>query len=426
MSIPKEYSSTKYLLFLAIFLTIFNLALIHSLKSQEQNQPIEDSAYIKNILPESIQNIEDFIKKDLIQKIDYLTELIKNKKIKKNKISENLIAYLRGKITTNEEKKKFINFLTYLGNKKYIKFVASFLNDENTEIKLIAFYSIKSLKKEKFKKIPKQSAGKKEKEYDIEEKIQTEPFKFIDSKLVDEIKEVEAKKDTERIRNYLKHENHWIRIKALSILANLGVKEAKNEIISLLSDKEPLVRSTAIWSLKKLQLKDTAINIMPLLHDASPEVRSEAVSAMGAFKYEKAIPNLVNLLNDQDVIVKIRSAQALTNLGTKDALHIITLLEDTHKEIREFVITSLRKLSEQKLKPETTELTGIFSKIFNLLKSTDNQVVVGAILALVIYNPGKVIAKNSLQPLLKNKSLEVQKEVQRAIIKLKIKDFYKK
>jgi deoxyhypusine monooxygenase len=133
------------------------------------------------------------------------------------------------------------------------------------------------------------------------------------------LKEMEKQfdeKNQQYFKNLLAHDDVVIRTRCISILADMGGKDAIEHISQVLTnDKDALVRHEAAFSLGQLGFA-SAVDALSKAVECDPSffVRHEAAVALGVIGSEEARESLNNALKDKNEEVRESAIIALANL----------------------------------------------------------------------------------------------------------------
>ncbi|MGK7881959.1 MAG: HEAT repeat domain-containing protein [Crocosphaera sp.] len=196
-------------------------------------------------------------------------------------------------------------------------------------------------------------------------------------------------KAVEELVSALKHEDSYVRRRALEILGNIGTKEAldglefafdygdinmKNSVANIFlellveasgeigSDKlvESLVpdlkyededeymfeKMFRVNVLEKVGGKKAVVGLLSALHDEDSGVRRRAAEALGNIGSDKAVNELLSAFKDKDFDLRRSAEEALEKIGGKEA--IVGLLSTLHDEDEDIVVR--RNAAESLLK----------------------------------------------------------------------------
>ncbi|OHB71991.1 MAG: hypothetical protein A2W23_03310 [Planctomycetes bacterium RBG_16_43_13] len=201
------------------------------------------------------------------------------------------------------------------------------------------------------------------------------------------------------IKKLLKDEDSHVRHRTVSALADLGAKDAIDDIKELLSNEDH-VRKYAVVALGKLGVKEMIPDIRKVLKEENDEggqdaVRPSAIFTLIDLNAKEAIPDLKDLLKDRDKEIRSLALIALDRLdGVEKAIpEIVEFIEGENDAFyRGTAIVMLGKAGAKEAIPMIKEL----------LKDKDASVRGGASLALGLLGVDDVIP--AIVKLLRDKS----------------------
>lgn len=207
-----------------------------------------------------------------------------------------------------------------------------------------------------------------------------------------------------------------VRWGAAGLLGNLGGEQAIAALINALEDEDADVRTSAVAALVKIgeeaiqpllaALKEENSNthdwnwfdwvaytlseigeaaLQPLiaaLKDQDNYMRYRAANALGNIGNKQAIDELNTALEDDDPHVRLGAAAALTKLGDDEAIELlITALKDEDENIRYFAVSNLRGTGD----PRATEA------LITVLEDRDDNVRYVGVLSLGEVGDGRAL-----------------------------------
>ena len=132
-----------------------------------------------------------------------------------------------------------------------------------------------------------------------------------------------------------------VRRAVATALAGLKDVNSISYLIEFLRDSDPQVRQLATWGLGELKDKRSLYPLLELLMLGEPELRGCAALALGQLGLEESVEPLIDIfLNDKDLQVRKRAAKALGQIGSKNALKVLS--EELEKEKNKLMIQTLR------------------------------------------------------------------------------------
>ncbi len=147
------------------------------------------------------------------------------------------------------------------------------------------------------------------------------------------------------------------------------------------------------------------------LADAEPVVRALAAEALGKIGQEasSAAADLRKTLDDQDAEVRVNAALALWKIGMhKDGINVLGKAVKTSKgQIRRAAVTALAAIGPE-ARPALKDL-------LSALKDNDPEIRQETLAALAKVGAADVALAGSVEPLLKDKSIEVQLQAVRTL-----------
>ncbi|UCC39255.1 MAG: HEAT repeat domain-containing protein [Candidatus Aminicenantes bacterium] len=176
----------------------------------------------------------------------------------------------------------------------------------------------------------------------------------------------------------LKKPSWWKKIQAIGRLEEMGLREAEDNVFSLLKDSRHEVRIAALRMLSSMGSKKLfgilpelfaeesrweyrnmvnvlynagipANDLMPLAVSQERDLRKAAAILLGKQGSEEAIPILKDLVNDNDKDVRREAVRSLGLIGSSDAMPIlIEKINDSNHQVQGAVARALGDLSKWK------------------------------------------------------------------------------
>jgi HEAT repeat protein len=138
---------------------------------------------------------------------------------------------------------------------------------------------------------------------------------------------------------------HPARAWAANVLGELRVPRAFPALITALKDMDDEVRAKAATALGKLGDRRAVTYLLDhLLSDPAPFVRARVAGALGQFAGNEVIDRLVRALGDPAWWVRMRSVEALEQVGPSAEAPLIVALDDPDPEIRIRAAVALERL----------------------------------------------------------------------------------
>ena len=126
----------------------------------------------------------------------------------------------------------------------------------------------------------------------------------------------------------LQDENRHVRHVCVTVLGILGVHEAGDDLLSLLTkDPDPIVRGQTAQALGQIGDVSAAESLIISLDDESWEVRAQAAKALGRLGDKQTLGKLKQALSDENWWVRHNAANSLHQLGEEG---IATLREASY------------------------------------------------------------------------------------------------
>ena len=121
-----------------------------------------------------------------------------------------------------------------------------------------------------------------------------------------------------RIAAQLGHRYPPVRAQAAWVLARIGGSRYREELRSLLRDRDASVRRGALGALKALEMQPPENELVVLLEDPSSEVRGFTVDLLASNESRAVVEALERALGDSDAMVRGKALLALTRQGRRD------------------------------------------------------------------------------------------------------------
>lgn len=147
------------------------------------------------------------------------------------------------------------------------------------------------------------------------------------------------------IRFLQEQERHPARAWAANILGELKAQRAFPMLVTSLKDLDDEVRAKSAGALGKLGDRRAVTYLLDhLLSDPAPFVRARIAGALGQFADSEVINRLVRALGDPAWWVRMRSVEALEQIGPAAEAPLMVALDDPDPEIRIRAATALERL----------------------------------------------------------------------------------
>jgi HEAT repeat protein len=135
------------------------------------------------------------------------------------------------------------------------------------------------------------------------------------------------------------------RMWAAEILGWLGDPRSAISLIESLGDVSPEVRAKAAGGLGKIRDVRAVERLLEMLmSDPIPFVRTRVAQALGAIGHPKVIDHLIHVLKDPEWWVRIRSIEALEQIGKDSFPALLVGLEDDDDEVRRRAAMALERM----------------------------------------------------------------------------------
>lgn len=145
-------------------------------------------------------------------------------------------------------------------------------------------------------------------------------------------------------------DDDWaIREEAASMLGTLRDPRAVGPLVSLLRDSDRAVREAAIGALTAIGT--ASVPVLGLcLSDPQAMVQEAASTVLASIADERVLIPLLNSLKNSDWIVRMQAVRALGRIKEQSSIeHLIPLLQDKVKAVREETSTALATIGEAAL-----------------------------------------------------------------------------
>ena len=145
-------------------------------------------------------------------------------------------------------------------------------------------------------------------------------------------------------------DDDWaIREEAAMLLGTMRDPRAVGPLVSLLRDSDRAVREAAIGALTAIG--EPSVPVLGLcLSDPQPAVQEAASTVLASIADSRVLAPLIESLKKSDWIVRMQTARALGRINDQASVpHLIPLLQDTVKAVREEASTALATIGEPAL-----------------------------------------------------------------------------
>lgn len=140
-------------------------------------------------------------------------------------------------------------------------------------------------------------------------------------------------------------DRHPARAWAASVLGEVKAARAFPVLTRALADLDDEVRAKAAWALGQIGDRRAIGDLLDrLLTDPAPFVRTRVAAALGQFQDPEVIERLVRALGDPAWWVRMRSVEALEQIGPAAETALLTALDDADPEIRRRSATALERV----------------------------------------------------------------------------------
>lgn len=145
-------------------------------------------------------------------------------------------------------------------------------------------------------------------------------------------------------------DDDWaIREEAAMLLGTMRDPRAVGPLVSLLRDSDRAVREAAIGALTAIG--EPSVPVLGLcLSDPQPAVQEAASTVLASIADSRVLAPLIASLKNSDWIVRMQAARALGRINDQTSVpHLIPLLQDKVKAVREETSTALAAIGEPAL-----------------------------------------------------------------------------
>lgn len=151
------------------------------------------------------------------------------------------------------------------------------------------------------------------------------------------------------IKGGLASTDEMTRFWVLGILSKAPVKEAMEDIATMLADPKVRVRAAAAYALGSLKGAKVTLHLERALEDKDLNVRFAAVVAMGRVGDPVSLKALLRACRDKDEDVRAYALMGLGDLGLVAALPRMheRLDEDVHPKVRGFAAMALARIGHR-------------------------------------------------------------------------------
>jgi len=142
------------------------------------------------------------------------------------------------------------------------------------------------------------------------------------------VEEMMKKRDVKGLIKALKHEDGWVRYKALKALGKIGDEMAVEPVTQILGDEIPGRRIAAAQVLGEIGSAKAVEPLIQALKDEDNQVRTAATEALSKIGDARAVEPLIQALRDNDEKVRYEAAKALGEMH--DVRAVEPLIETLH------------------------------------------------------------------------------------------------
>jgi HEAT repeat protein len=203
---------------------------------------------------------------------------------------------------------------------------------------------------------------------------------------------------------YLESDNALVRRTVTLVLGDIGMPEAEDPMIALLTDENGHVRETAAESLGKIKSKKAIPRLLDLLEDEYEDVQESAIRALASIGDESVLDGLMKDFYSRDSFLRRNIALLLGKFTTEKAVDALTFaLKDEEPDVRKAVVEALANA------PAAKALRAL------LLAITDDDPEVRMLAAEALGNTEAAEAFEALVPLLEDNDLWVRAAAARGL-----------
>lgn len=161
------------------------------------------------------------------------------------------------------------------------------------------------------------------------------------------IKEVIEGIGEDSLSEFASHPNPLIRERVAHRLGDERNRGSIPILIALLSDEASNVRNKAAWALGEIQSRDAvdALVRKALAEEEDIGIRCQAIRGLGEIKSDDAVPVLLRLLTHRDWRLRAQAADALGDIGLREATSALTqALNDDSEVVRKTAQKALSRI----------------------------------------------------------------------------------
>jgi HEAT repeat protein len=204
--------------------------------------------------------------------------------------------------------------------------------------------------------------------------------------------------------SHLASDNALVRRTVARVLGDVGVPEAEEPMIALLTDENGHVREAAAESLGKLKSRKAIPRLLDLLEDEYEDVQESAIRALASIGDESMLDGLMKDFSSRDSFLRRNIALLLGRFTTEKAVDALSFaLKDEEPDVRKAVVEALANA------PAGKALRAL------LLAITDDDPEVRMLAAEALGNTGAGAAFDALVPLLEDNDLWVRAAAARGL-----------
>ncbi len=153
----------------------------------------------------------------------------------------------------------------------------------------------------------------------------------------------------------LKDERYYVRQEAAFALGQMG-EGAIDQLLETANSSAPATRESAIEALGNFKSPRSISKLIEALSDSNASVRSAAVKALGETQSPAAVTPLLALLRDESGALKSQAAAALARLGAVALPSLVSSLKDNRPSIRQLAAEALGDIGSKEAVAPLIEL----------------------------------------------------------------------
>ncbi len=157
------------------------------------------------------------------------------------------------------------------------------------------------------------------------------------------------------LTHLLKDERYFVRQEAAFALGQMG-EGAIDQLLEIANSSVPATRESAIEALGNFKSPRSITKLIEALSDSNASVRSAAVKALGETQSPAAVTPLLVLLRDESGALKSQAAAALARLGPVALPSLVSSLKDNRPSIRQLAAEALGDIGSKEAVAPLIEL----------------------------------------------------------------------